>query len=103
MKLLNGSIMSKDNFERLQKTKQYLEVIKAYKLELRDEKNVRRGPKPPSWALEHIGEELTELKEAFEKGDAKRILEEIADMINCAEILATMVYIEEGDSEIRLE
>lgn len=90
MKELNGSVMDLDNFEKLQKAKQYLESIKSYKLELRHQKNIRKGW-PQESVLNHIREELKELEDGFAINDKDNIIEELADLISCCEILAMMI------------
>ena len=90
MEFIQGSVMELDFFEKLQKTKQFLEAMKSYKLEARHQKNVRKD-----WSQadveNHIIQELAELDEGFNAGDKDNIIEELADIINCCEILATMV------------
>ncbi len=90
MDVINGSVMDLGFFEKLQKAKQFLEVQKSYKLEARHQKNIRKD-----WSqadvMNHIIEELAELDEGFNAGDKDNIIEELADIINCCEILATMI------------
>ena len=90
MEVINGSVMDLEFFGELQKTKQYLEAIKHYKLEARHQKNIRKDW-PQASVLNHIEQELQELKEGFAAADKDNIIEELADLINCCEILATMV------------
>ncbi len=93
MRYIQGSVLDIAFFEKLQKTKQYLEVQKSYKLEARHQKNIRKD-----WSqadvMSHIIEELAELDEGFNAGDRENIIEELSDIINCCEILATMVLYE---------
>ena len=90
MEYIQGSVLDITFFEKLQKTKQYLEVQKSLKLEARHQKNIRKD-----WSqgdvMTHIIEELAELDEGFNAGDRENIIEELADVINCCEILATMI------------
>ncbi len=90
MKYIQGSVMNMEFFEKLQKTKSYLEAIKSYKLELRHQKNIQKD-----WSqnavLNHIKQEMVELDEGFDRNDDSNIIEELADVINCCEILATMI------------
>ncbi len=90
MDYINGSVMDYGFFTKLQSAKQYLEAIKHYKLEARHQKNIRNDW-PQSAVLSHIEQELWELKDGFAKDDKDNIIEELADLINCCEILATMV------------
>lgn len=90
MEYIQGSVMDMKFFEKLQKAKSYLEVIKHFKLEARHQKNIRKDW-PQHSVLNHIEQELQELKEGFDNSDTKNIIEELADLINCCEILATMV------------
>lgn len=90
MQYIQGSMMDSENSERLQKTKQYLEAIKSYKLELRHQKNIRKDW-PKDSVMEHLRQEMDELEEGWKNLDAENIIEELADLINCAEILAMMV------------
>lgn len=90
MEFIQGSVMDMEFFEKLQKAKSYLEARKYYKLEARHQKNIRKDW-PQSGVLNHIEQELEELKEGFAIKDKDNIIEELADLINCCEILATMV------------
>ena len=90
MEYINGSVMDFKFYTKLQDAKAYLEAIKHYKLEARHQKNIRKDW-PQESVLNHIEQELDELKEGFSKGDKNNVIEELADLINCCEILATMV------------
>ncbi|KKN60927.1 hypothetical protein LCGC14_0527260 [marine sediment metagenome] len=90
MEYIQGSMMDIENFEKLQKAKQYLDAIKSYKLELRHQKNIRKDW-PKDSVMEHIRQEMDELEEGWKNLDTDNIIEELADLINCAEILAMMV------------
>ena len=90
MEYIQGSVMDIEFFEKLQKAKQYLEAIKSYKLEARHQKNIRKDWHRDS-VLNHIRQEMAELEEGYKAGNKENIIEELADIVNCCEILATMI------------
>lgn len=88
--VITGSMMSGTNQHRLAQVHELLEKIKEFKLRVRHEKNNterHQGEATFQKIYEHFLEEVRELQEAIDKEDSVNILEEIADCINCLEIL----------------
>ena len=95
MSLLTASILESvcepENYKWLEIARDSLRVIKEQKLWLRHEKNNQlrhQGEAFASNVFNHMVEETKELKKALIKNDYDNAIEEIADVINCAEILA---------------
>lgn len=91
---IEGSVCSPENYKLLQRARFYLQRPKEEKLRARHEKNERLRHKGIAYApnvFNHIVEETKELKAALANDDFENAIEEIADVINCAEILAAIL------------
>lgn len=89
-----GSVMNKDNHSWLLTARGTLKVIKEHKLLARHEKNNDERHYGTARAINvflHMCEEVEELRKGLANDDRENILEEIADVINCAEILAMTI------------
>ena len=91
---MEGSVCNPNNRWWLEKARKHLETIKKQKLWARHEKNNEerhRGMMYPWAVYDHLIEETIELKNALVKVDHENAIEEIADLINCGEILAAIL------------
>ncbi|KKN21703.1 hypothetical protein LCGC14_0922430 [marine sediment metagenome] len=97
---LNGSILNSGNKKALDFARERLQPIKEEKLEARHKKNNdkhRQGTAYAANILHHLEEEVDELADALKANDFDNAIEEIADVINCAEILAAALYVSNQD------
>lgn len=90
MNILQGSMLEPDNFAKLQVARGKLEIVKNFKLHLRDSKH-QNVTHTLNRAIDHIDKEIVEFHEGLTKGDVENQLEELADIINCCEICAAMI------------
>ncbi|GEM_PF-3722224 len=91
---IQGSVCNEDNYKALQFLRVDLAKIKETKLWARHEKNNTQGHNGEAYASnvwKHALDEMDELREGLENTDLDNCLEEIADAINCLEILALVL------------
>ncbi len=97
-----GSILNPENKKGLDFARERLQLIKEEKLQARHKKNNDRRHRGTAHAINifnHMKEEVVELDAALLANDFDNAVEEIADIINCAEILATSLYLSGQDLE----
>lgn len=87
---VEGSICNPENYKLLQRARYYLRRHKEQKLWARHEKQNKQANYVPN-IFNHIVEETEELKKALQKDDFENAIEEIADVVNCAEVLAAVL------------
>lgn len=95
-----GSILNPENKKALDFARERLQPIKDEKLWARHEKNNdkrHRGTAYVENIFKHLKEEVAELGEGLRKDDFDNAIEEIADIINCAEILAASLFLSTQD------
>ena len=95
-----GSILNPENKKALDFARERLQPLKEGKLAARHEKNNDQRHQGTAYApniFNHILEEAEELKAALANNDFDNAIEEIADVINCAEILAACLFISNQD------
>ncbi len=73
-------------------TREYLKSLKDHKLWSRHEKNKKMGIATFRDVYAHLLDEVREFQEGLEAEDIDNLLEELADMSNCIDILATMLW-----------
>lgn len=91
---IDGSVLEPENYIWLERLRFRLQKIKQDKLVARHEKNNElrhHGTAYASNVFNHIVEETGELKDALTNDDFDNALEEIADVVNCAEILGAIL------------
>lgn len=88
----SGSVCNEENYKALQFARAKLAGIKESKIWARHEKNNdhrHKGHAIVEIIFGHVKEELEELADGLCAGDIDNVWEEIADAINCLEILAS--------------
>ena len=96
----NGSILNTENKKALDFARDKLQPIKDEKLLARHEKNNDQRHQGTAYAyniFRHLKEEVFELEKALKNNDFDNTIEEIADVINCAEILSASLFISNQD------
>lgn len=89
-----GSVCNPENYKKLVQIRPLLDIIKENKLWARHDKykgESRRGLVIAENIYLHLQEEVKELERGLEENDKANVMEEIADVINCAEILAMCI------------
>jgi hypothetical protein len=102
-KVIHGSVCNLGNYKRLQFARAKLATIKENKLWLRHEKNNRNrhsGIATIPRIYDHLKEELEELLMAIQNDDVENAWEELADIINCAEIIGCALMFDLADAEV---
>ncbi len=89
---IDGSVVDGPFQTDLILTREYLKSIKDHKLWARHEKNKRMGIVSFRDVYIHLLDEAKEFQEGLEVEDIDNLLEELADMSNCIDILATMLW-----------
>ena len=93
---IRGSVLNPENRKALEFARVRLALVKEEKLQARHKKNDAVGHHGTAYAtnvFNHIIEETKELQDALANNDFDNAIEEISDVINCAEILAAILYI----------
>lgn len=96
----NGSILNTENKKALDFARDRLQPIKVEKLLARHEKNNDQRHQGTAYTeniFKHLKEEVAELDDGLHSNDFDNAIEEIADVINCAEILAASLFISNQD------
>ena len=94
--VLDGSVTEVATLKSLLSAKAFLESMKCHKLWSRHEKNKALGVSNFQEVYSHLVSEAKELQEGLDLEDLDNVLEELADMSNCIDILAMLVYREKG-------
>ncbi len=89
---VEGSVVGEPFQTDLILAREYLKSLKDHKLWSRHEKNKTIGTATFGAVHNHLLSEVEEFQEGLESGDINNILEELADMSNCIDILAAMLW-----------
>lgn len=88
---LKGSVVDERNFQDLVFARLRIDGIKLRKLFERHNKHGKDSEETFYSILHHLVGEVEELREAVALEDSQNILEELADVSNCADILAMVL------------
>lgn len=89
---VDGSVVDGPFQTDLILAREYLKSLKDHKLWARHEKNKEMGVASFRDVYTHLLDEVREFQEGLEAEDIDNLLEELADMSNCIDILATMLW-----------
>jgi len=89
---VEGSVVDGPFQTHLILAREYLKSLKDHKLWARHEKNLKGGTSTFGDVYIHLLSEVKEFQEGLEVEDIDNLLEELADMSNCIDILAAMLW-----------
>lgn len=89
---VDGSVVDGPFQTDLILAREYLKSLKDHKLWSRHEKNKKLGIASFQAVYIHLLDEVKEFQEGLEVENIDNLLEELADMSNCIDILATMLW-----------
>lgn len=100
--MIVGTVTTKQNQPKLKKALKLLAEIKEYKLAARTRKYANDGVWHFASVIGHLDDEVEELHEAINNKEKHiRILDEIADVSNCLDLLVMMLIDNDGIEPIK--
>lgn len=89
---IDGSVVNGPFQTSLILAREYLKSLKDHKLWARHEKNLKIGISTFGDVYTHLLSEVREFQEGLDAEDIDNLFEELSDMSNCIDILATMLW-----------